>query len=163
MVALHYKTIIFDIHGEYRPDVYERWVPENKQYGAPLLDEFDQAMNQIVFNPVNNFEMLIVDEAHQYFPNGRLLPPAMMKLNAFNRHMNLAFCLTSHRPTQLKTDLVELAHYCIFFKLSGRNDLRFMKDLYPGLDEEVFSLGPHEFVLYESGKGFHRCAPIQVA
>ena len=163
MIALHYKTMVFDMHGEYNPQVYERWRPENNQYGAPLLAEFDQAMNNIVFNPLNGFEFLVIDEAHQYFPNGRMLPPSMMKLNAYNRHMGLGFACVTHRPTQLKTDLVELAHYCAFFKLSGRNDLQFLRDLYPGLDAEVFSLGPHEFVWYEAGVGFTRCAPIQVA
>ena len=162
MLGLNYRTLVFDILGEYRSDLYYVWKPEAQQYGEELTREFDSAMQQFVFSKKYHWDLLIVDEASQYFPNRKSLPAAMMRLNDFNRHMGMAFVCVARRPTQLNTDLVELAHYNIFFRLTGRNDMQFLRDLYPGLDSAVFGLGPHEFIVFEAGKGFYKCKPVNL-
>ena len=161
-VALHYNSLIFDIHGEYRQDLYSVWRPRAKQHGPELMAEFDAAMQKFVFSKDYSWDMLVIDEANQYFPNRKPLPPAMARLNDFNRHMNLGFMCVARRPSQLHTDLTELAHYNIFFKLEGVNDMQRLRDIYPGLDSLVFSLGPHEFAVHEPGKGIYRCAPLSI-
>lgn len=161
--GLHYNSLVIDIHSEYRSDFYHVIRPQNKQQGPGLDAEFQQAMDQYVFSKKYRWDMLIIDEANQYFPpKPHPLHPAMARLNDFNRHMGLAFMCVARRPTQLHSDLTELAHYNIFFKLTGINDMKRLRDMYPGLDAAVFALKDHEFIVYETGKRFYKCAPIPV-
>lgn len=161
-IGLHYNTLVFDIHGEWRSDFYYVLRPENKQYGPGLLGEFGIAMHKYVFSKEYKWDLLIVDEASQYFPNNRPLPPEMARLNDFNRHMDLAFLCIARRPTQLHTDLTELAHFNIFFRLTGVNDMKRLRDMYPGLDDAVFRLKEHECIVYETGKRFFKLKPVSV-
>lgn len=163
-MALRYRTLVIDILGEYNTQNYFVVRPEAKQLGPQLAGEFQQAMDEYVFSKKYQWDMLVIDEASQYFPpKPAPLHPAMMRLNDFNRHMGLAFTCVARRPTQLHSDLTELAHYNIFFKLTGLNDMKRLRDMYPGLDAAVFSLGPREFIVYETGKRFYKCKPIAVA
>lgn len=133
---------VIDVLNEY--EGFNRYVMNDRNFSG--RDELDLAIQMILqkFKP----KLLIIDEANRYCPSKVPLPESVSYLNDFHRHMNLAIGFISRRPTQLNTDLVELAHYLFIFKLAGKNDLTYLDNLYPGLGETVFNLPLHSFVFF---------------
>lgn len=96
--------------------------------------------------------LAVIDEANKYIlPNNTRLPSAIADLVDFGRHWKISFGCVARRPVQFHTDIVELANFLFFFRLSGRNDYQYMEDLHVGLGDEVRRLKPYEFVILENG------------
>lgn len=97
-------------------------------------------------------DLWLIDEANQFLPARKPLPPTVGWISNTARHMetpngkSLAWLLITRRPVTLQTDLVELAHEALIFRLAGRNDLRLCDDLHSGLADVVARLEPFHFV-----------------
>jgi len=133
---------VIDVLNEYNG--FNRYVMQDRTFMG--ISELDMAIEHILkhYKP----KLLIIDEANRYCRNKQPLPETVSYLNDFHRHMNLSIGFISRRPTQLNTDLVELAHYLFIFKLVGKNDLIYLDMLYPNLSQIVFELEQYNFVFF---------------
>jgi len=133
---------VIDVLDEYAG--FNRYVMQDRTIMG--RDELNIAIQYILdkFKP----KLLIIDEANRYCPPKRPLPDMVSYLNDFHRHMELAIGFISRRPTQLHTDLVELAHYLFIFRLVGKNDRIYLDSLYEGLGDMVLELPQHAFVFF---------------
>jgi len=120
--------------------------------------EFDQfAVGALALNP--RPRLVVIEEANLVAPSRRNPPPLMRRLNDTQRHLGVAVMAITRRPAALYTDLVELAHVMILYKLAGRNDKRFMHDISDGLADVVVELAPFESVLVKEDRSFERLDP----
>lgn len=139
----------------YRPTYrsYEKGLPEiNKLIQERLIKPYEA-------NRTHHY-LFVIDEANRYAPNKKPLSSELSYLNDFSRHMKLATLYVARRPTQLNTDLVELAHNIIIFNLSGKNDAQYLEDLSYGLGYEVKNLRKHEFMFVDERREYTKCKPI---
>jgi len=134
---------VIDVLGEYQG--FNRYVMRDRTITG--IPELNLAIEYILRN--EQPEMLIIDEANRYCKPRMTLPEMISYLNDFHRHFGLAIGFISRRPSQLHTDLVELAHYLFIFKLVGRNDKQYLESLRIGLSDAVSELQPHEFIFYD--------------
>ena len=139
--------LVYDVLHEYKG--YNRYIPEDRS----SVQELELA-TRLVTKPPYKIKLFALDEANRYCPpKPSPLPKAILDLNDFNRHFGVTFLIAARRPTQLHSDLVELAHYRVFFSLHGKNDLLYLDQLKDGLSETVLNLAPYEYaVLDERGK-----------
>jgi hypothetical protein len=64
------------------------------------------------------------------------------------------------RPSQLNTDLTEIADYLFIFQLGGKNDIQYLNDLKQGLGEAVKNLPPFHFVTVYPDRSFRVSNPV---
>jgi len=133
---------VIDVLDEYHG--FNRYVMQDRTITG--IDELNMAIQYILskYKP----KLLIIDEANRYCQPKRPLPEMVSYLNDFHRHLGLAIGFISRRPTQLHTDLVELAHYLFIFRLVGKNDRMYLDSLYEGLGDKVLELPQHAFVFF---------------
>ena len=105
--------------------------------------------------------MFGIDECNRYCPNRKPLPDQVGVLNDFNRHYRIATGYIARRPTQLNTDLIELSHYLVFFRLMGKNDYRYMEDIADGLGDAVRALPKFHYVLVDEARDYQVCKPVK--
>ena len=136
--------LVYDPLGEHIG--YRQYIPTDRE--SPFeLDEVIKGM-VIPWRPA----LFIIDEANKYVPaKPRPMPPGVSDLNDFARHWGISAGYICRRPVQFHTDIVELANYVFFFKLTGRNDYQYMEDLHEGLGDKVRALKPFQFVILEDG------------
>ena len=98
-------------------------------------------------------DLWVIDEASQFLPSRKPMPEVVSWINNTARHMRLpsgrkglAWLVIARRPAQVHTDLLELAHEAIFFRLTGRNDLRLVEEMQEGLSDVVRGLPPFHFI-----------------
>lgn len=150
-IAREYKkhTFIFDVMNEY--SFNHRYNVKNRSY-PEIAEEFDLFFKnfykpKVLEKKIKN--ILIIDEANRIAPNGRKLADGLAELNDLHRHYKNSFILIARRPAQLHTDLLELLHYIIVFRLNGINDIKRLNSIKEGLGDEVKHLGAHEFIIYD--------------
>jgi DNA helicase HerA-like ATPase len=103
-----------------------------------------------------------LDEANRFCPaKPAPLPPQIADFNDQCRHYGIAGGYVARRPSQLNQDLTELADYLFIFRLTGKNDLKYLSDLVSGLDDAVRSLRDHEFVKVNPDKSYVICEPVK--
>ena len=153
------KALIYDTLHEYKG--YDRYLPQYRDYSEESQDELNAFIKKYVTVKKGRPQFFIVDEANRYCPNRKPLPDQIGELNDFNRHFRLATGYISRRPTQLNTDLVELAHYLIFFRLTGKNDYQYMESISEGLGDEVRALEDFHYVLVDQKRDFQTCPPVK--
>lgn len=95
------------------------------------------------------FRMFFIDESNRFCVPRRPLPPKIQDMNDLCRHpqFNLGIVYIARRPTQINTDIMEIADYLIIFQLGGKNDIEYLNSMAKGLGDLVESLNPHEFVI----------------
>ena len=142
-------TFIFDVMHEY--PFNHRYKVKNRSY-PEIAQEFDLFYKnfykpKVLEKKIKN--ILIIDEANRIAPNGRKLAEGLAELNDLHRHYRNSFVLIARRPAQLHTDLLELLHYIIVFRLNGINDIKRLNSIKEGLGDKVKQLGEHEFIIYD--------------
>lgn len=152
------KALIYDTLHEYKG--YDRYLPKYRDYSEESQEELNAFIRKYVTTKKGRPQFFIIDEANRYCPNRKPLPDQIGELNDFNRHFRLATGYISRRPTQLNTDLVELAHYLVFFRLVGKNDFQYMESISEGLGDAVRALEPFHYVLVDESRNFKTCPPV---
>jgi len=134
---------------------YRRYLPTDRT-SVPELERFVKDV-VIPRRPA----IWIIDEANRYIPpKPNPLPEGINDLNDYARHWKISCGYVCRRPVQFHTDIVELAHYLFIFKLTGKNDYRYLEDLKAGLGDAVRGLQPHHFACLEGGQEITVHAPI---
>lgn len=155
------NSIVYDVHHEYTG--FNRYLVQYKQVTHrphdPAIAELDNFVNQVVIG-TGRIRLFIMDEANRYCPNHYPLPASILQLNDDQRHYHIGFGTIARRPTQLNTDLVELAHYLFIFRLTGRNDYKFLEDIAEGLGDAVKALEDYHFIIVDPGRRFQEHPPV---
>ena len=148
------RVIVYDPMSEYQG--YRRYVPNDPH----SIEELDDFIVRVVarYKP----DIFMLDEANRYIqPKPNRLPRAVADMVDVSRHWGVAWGAIARRPSQLHTDILELAHFGFVFNLSGKNDRRALDNWYAGLGDAVASLPPYHFAVVESGKGFEVHTPVE--
>jgi len=153
-------AIVYDTLHEYTG--YNRYIVSNRQFSKSAVDELNLFVSKVVINS-KKIRLFILDEANRYCPvKPNPLPVSILELNDFQRHYRVSFGAVCRRPTQLHSDLVELAHYLFIFQLKGKNDLLYLDSLAPNLGMAVFALPQYHFVIVYPNHEFEVHKPIVI-
>lgn len=145
--------IVYDPMGDY--DGFRHYRPDDRESVSELSDLVKGVV--IPQKP----DLFIIDEANAYIqPKPTRLPPGIGDLMDYGRHWGMAVGYVARRPVQFHTDLVELSDYLFFFKLSGKNDYRYLEDLHEGLGDAVRALAPFHFVCLSGGNEVTVHSPV---
>ena len=146
------------------PESHRLFYPARQSYPEGTKEIETLIRRKVLVQPqVASVDLFMIDEAAVFYPHGKTLPRHASWLNHTIRHTGMAWGLVSRRPVQLNVDLVELAHYVIMFRFTGRNDLAFADDLHKGLADIVQTLGPHEFVVRDAFGTVERYRPVSLS
>jgi len=144
------KHFIYDTMHEYQG--FNRYIPKF-QGTAQAQRELNTVINQVIIP--NKPHIFVIDEANRYCPpKPAPLPEAVSKLNDWQRHYGIAFGCIARRPTQLHSDLTELAHYMFIFCLKGKNDQFYLNSIVSGLGDAVAGLQGHDFVMVDEHRNY---------
>lgn len=153
-------SLVYDVMHEYKG--YNRYIVKFRQYNSDGINELNSLVSQVVIGS-GKIKLFILDEANRFCqPKPRPLPDSILELNDFQRHYHISFGAICRRPTQLHTDIIELAHYLFIFQLKGKNDLIYLEALAAGLGNAVFSLPEYHFVIVYPNHEFEVHPPISI-
>jgi DNA helicase HerA-like ATPase len=151
------KSLVFDIIGEYQG--LNRYVPKQKQ-GIALQTELELCINRLLLKNLQRFDTFIIDEANRVAPSKKPLTPSLLMLNDQSRHFGLSLGTIARRPSQLNTDLMDLAHYLFIFTLSGWHDKQYLNKISVGLGDEAQTLEPYHFIMVDPVRKYWHMNPI---
>lgn len=156
-LAIYYDTL-YEAPEDAIFDVYQ---PKNR-YSVAELELFIKAIIPVNINELPKYRMLIIDETNRFCPpKPAPLPPAVADLNDQCRHYLMSAGYIARRPSQLNQDLTELADYLFIFRLTGKNDIKYLNDTVTGLGDAVLQLQEYEFITVNPDRSFSICNPIQ--
>ncbi|OGN99176.1 MAG: hypothetical protein A2Y89_03090 [Chloroflexi bacterium RBG_13_51_18] len=156
-------SIVYDVLREHQG--LDRYFVERRQVvkhneDDPAIIELNNFVNQVVIGS-GQIRLFVLEEANRYCPpKPTPLPSSILDLNDFNRHDKIAWGAVARRPSQLNTDLIDLAHYLFLFELPGKHDRDYLSDIIDGLGEAVRDLPPYHFIIVEHNRKFQTHKPI---
>jgi len=157
-IMKNFNSVVFDVLKEYDYSQFDVYHPKNMHY-PEISEEFDYFIEKIKDNA--KWNMVVIDEANRVFPNRKTLFPKFRSFLDTYRHYNKSILFICRRPSQLYTDIPELAHFLIVFNLKGKNDIDYLNSLNRNVGEIVYSLPPYHFVIIDMWRNFHICKPIK--
>lgn len=144
------QHMIYDYHHEYNG--FNRYIVAKKNsYEERVAELTGFVQYHLKKNPTRLF---VIDELNQFcLPKPATLPEPLLDISDNHRHWynenGISFIGVTRRMSQLHTDLIELAHYRIFFRLQGKNDLQYLENLKKGLSNVVVNLQPFQFAILD--------------
>ena len=143
--------IVYDPMREH--DGYHHYRPEDRE----SIPEYTDAIKKMVipWRPA----LFVTDESNKYIENHKPLPGGVSDLVDFCGHWGISAGFVARRMVQVNTSLVELADYVFIFRLTGRNDYKYLEDLHEGLGDAVRDLPRYHFIVWGDGEYFTH-API---
>jgi hypothetical protein len=153
-------SIAYDVMHEYQG--FNRYIVKYRQYGQEAVDELNMFVSKVVIGS-KKIKLFILDEANRFCPaKPHPLPDSILELNDWQRHYHVTFGAICRRPTQLHSDLIELAHYVFIFQLKGKNDLIYLDAIAGGLGDKVLALPQYHFVILQPNHEYQVHAPIAI-
>ncbi len=155
--ALYYDTLL-----EAPPEsVFDIYQPQNR-YSVTELETVIANIIPESINQMPKYRMIVIDEANRFCPpKPAQLPPKIADLNDICRHYLMTAVFIARRPSQLNQDLTDLSDYIFIFRLTGKNDIKWLNDTSNGLGDTVLNLKKFEFVLVNPDKSFSVFPPIK--
>ena len=161
-ILRHYPKhlVVTPHHDEYKG--CNRYLPTYKQYTGAAIEEINMVINKVVIPAAKKREISLfaIDEANTWTPNKQIMPRGIKDLNDNSRHYHLSFGVIARRPTQIHTDLVELAHHLFVFRLTGKNDYQYLESIVEGLGDVVRKLAPYHFALVDEHRNIEVIQPV---
>lgn len=156
------SNIVYDVQREHFG--FNRYIPTLKQVKKyvpedPAIRELNRFVDRIVIGS-GQIRLFIFEEANRYCPSKRPLPTSILVLNDDQRHERIGFGVIARRPTQLNTDLVELAHYIFIYRLPGKNDREYLEAIAEGLGDTVRELPDYHFAVVLPNRSYFIHAPV---
>lgn len=154
------NAIVYDVLREHYG--INRYLVTHRQYSPEAIAELNNFVNRCVLGS-GQIRMFVLEEANRFCrPKPNPLPESILDLNDFNRHAHIAFGIVARRPTQLHSDLMELAHYLFIYRLVGRLDVHYLDDIAEGLGEAVRTLPDYHFVQVNPDRSFVVHNPVSM-
>lgn len=164
-IAKQYKTVVFDILGEYKEKGLDWYEPKHTAY-PDVAQDFDIFLKNA--RTETKWNMILLDEASTVFPNKRGLMPIANNFINFYRHSikekgwNKGAMFICRRPARLNTDIVELSRYLIIFQLKGKNDIQYLNSINEGLGDAVVELDGYEFIVVQPNRTYKKYPAIKL-
>jgi DNA helicase HerA-like ATPase len=138
---------------EYDTERYTVYRPSERRYPGSN-EELNAVIDDLVLGVKEEARprYLVVDEANRSLPNQKDPGEGAADLIDFNRHFGVSLLAISRRPSQLNTDLENLANHTFCFGLKGKNDRRAYSQIHEDLPEALDSK-PEYAPVYVSGAG----------
>jgi len=155
------KHLVYDIMHEHNG--LNQYLPENKMfYDDATLAELDNVIKKLIIDKPNKIKLLAIDECNRLCPNRRPLPSTIGYLNDEHRHMGLSLVFVARRPSQMNTDLVELAHILIIYRLTGKNDCDYLNNIVDGLGDKAKELDDYHYLYVDEHRHVKECEPVEM-
>lgn len=169
----NYDTVVFDILNEYDENKHDVWRPEQDQY-PEIQDEFDDFVGYIREQKRQNearWGMMVCDEASTVLPNKKGMPSNVNNFLNYYRHSldekgwDMGGVFVARRPARVNTNIVELSRYLVIFRVTGKNDIKYLNSIASGLGDEASKLGSgdrpeHEFILVHPDRNYEVMPPL---
>jgi len=151
------RHVVFDPMDEYRDEWgYNQFVPQQKR----SAEELDLFLDQFVKPNKGELDMLIVDEANRYHRKGGELQGGIAEIIDYGTsHWNLGAGFIARRPVQVHTDILELSEYLFIHRLTGKNDLKRLRNVHPELPQAVKDLPQYGCVMVKPDRSFETLNP----
>lgn len=163
LLATNDGSFVYDVLREHYG--YNRYLVAHRQVmrhrdDDPAIAELNGVVNRVVLKS-GQVRMFVLEEANRYCPpKPAPLPASILDLNDFNRHYNIAFGAVARRPSQLNSDLINLAHYIFIFRLVGGKDRAALDEEISGLGDVVKSLPDYHFVVVKPDRTYYVSKPV---
>lgn len=162
---MQYKNhIIVDPMVEYAG--FRRYIPQHRTYCDEAIAEIDMLADLLVVPKKGKgkakVDLFAIDESNRYCPSRHPLPPTLLDIMDYQRHWKLTTVHVARRPTQMNTDIVELANYIIIFNLAGKNDQQYLNDLSKGLGDAVLQLPKYHYMLVDENRKYTQMSPVNI-
>lgn len=159
ILVQHKNHYVYDTLHEYDKGKYNIYLPK-----YATTDKANMELNLCINKDVipKRPSLFHISEVNRFCPNKKPLPEAMGKLNDWQRHYNIAVGGDCRRPSQLNTDLTELAHYIFCFRLKGKNDRQYLDDTITGLGDTVAELDDYHYVMVDDKRNITIMQPIEM-
>lgn len=168
-----YDNVVFDILGEYDTKKNDVWLPENDQF-PEVQKEFDTFLKYTREQKQKgnaDWDMMILDEASTVLPNKKSLDTHINNFLNYYRHTveekgwDMGGVFIARRPARLNTNVVELSRYIVVFRVTGKNDVKYLNGISSGLGDEASKLGQgdrpdHEFILVNPDRSYQLMNPL---
>lgn len=150
------RHIVYDPMGEYPANQgFRNFVPDDMDSPAEMDDFIGNVV--IPWQP----DLFILDEGSRYIPhNPKRLPRNLSRMVDLSRHWAISWGVIARRPSQIHTDVRELAHYIFVFGLHGSNDIKTLDNWYAGMGQVVRSLPEYHFAVLENGNRLTTHIPV---
>ena len=150
-------AFVFDTLSEYPGYPYDSYTPKNRLDPSEL-----ELVTRNVLSS-RRYKLFFIDELNRYCPSKpNPLPRAIADLNDFRAHYGLTFGSACRRPVQLNQDITELAHYLFIFRLTGKNDIKYLNDLADGLGDLVKTLRSYHYAVVDPVRKYQVYAPVPI-
>lgn len=172
-IADNYETAVFDVLHEYDEKNFDVWRPPSDTY-PDIQEDFDEFLEYLRNKKESgkgDWEMLICDETSTVHPNKKSMPTVMNNFLNYYRHSvdekgwDMGGIFIARRPARMNTNIVELSRYIIVFRVTGKNDVKYLNQISDGLGDEASKLGEgdrpdHEFILVNPDRTYKVLDPI---
>lgn len=167
-IAENYSTAVFDVLGEYDETKYDIWEVQNDGY-PEVQQEFDSFLEFLRNQKAQDngdWDMLICDEASTVHPNKKSMPSTMNNFLNYYRHpveekgWDMGGIFLARRPARVNTNIVELSRYLFIFRVTGKNDVKYLNSISSGLGDMAKDLEGHEFILVNPNRTYKKMNPI---
>jgi len=153
------NALVYDMcreHGD-----LQRYIPENRN-GEEARVEAGEVVQRFVTDNERGArpDLLVLEEATRYAPNGGGAPDALMDLVDLARHYDVGILAVCRRPANLDTTLVELADNLLVFPVRGKNDKKRLNDEAPGAGDAAADLDPYHFLRIDGQRRYVEHAPV---
>ena len=156
---------IVDMNREH--EGYNRYLPEYRR-GDEAKAEVDGVTSRIATDndPARRPSMLVYEEANRYIPNRGSIPEAVGEVVDLGRHYEtdvgdgIAVMYVTRRPSQLDTDVIELADYLVVYRVRGKNDKKRLNSEASGLGDKASQLGEYEYLLVRPDRSIVHMSPV---
>jgi len=111
---------------------------------------------------IKHYDILVIDESNRFAPaKPKPLPDELAEWNDSCRHFNKGFGCICRRPTQLHQDITELADWLFIYRLTGKNDVKYLNEINAGLGDALLELPDFHFLAVGPDKKWSVQPPIQ--
>lgn len=140
------NALVYDMNREH--DNLARYVPTHRN-GEKARTEAGEVVKHFVTDNDRGLrpDLLVMEEATRYCPNGGGTPDPIMEVADLARHLNVGLLAVCRRLARLDTTLVELADYIVVFALRGKNDRSRLNAESPGAGEAAAELSDYEYLI----------------
>lgn len=155
--------VIFDPMDEYSDhENIMRIIPTAKR-GQKAIDELDRTLEEIE-DRKEEIDYFLCDEISRFHSKGGELKGPLGEMIDLNAHWDMGVGFVCRRPTQMHTDIREMADWIFVFALRGRNDVKSLDEISNGLTEtmeEMVSNEPwHSYIAINERRDYDIHPPI---
>jgi len=160
VICKNYRTLVIDWHNEYKDlKLVDRYIPNNKQFPECLV-ELEELFKQHREEIKKYYDVVLVDEASNFFPNNQPLRGQTRWLMDNHSHFDTGFGAIARRSTDMNVNFVSNSYNIIVFKRTGNAQRKYLNNIVSGLGDKARNLSTGEFILVNKDRELIKMNPI---